>query len=123
MRGYIAFSSLLVISAVVLAAAVSVSLLSLSESQMGYSVRKGEQAFFFVEGCLEEALLRAKRDSSYNGGVLNFPEGQCTINIEKNLEDWKVTGQGSKDGHTREIEVQIRRACNQIYLYSWLEAE
>lgn len=121
--GYVAFSSLLVISAVVLVVAISVSLLSISEGQMGYAVRKGEDALFFVEGCLEEALLRAKKSSTYNGGLLNFPQGQCTIEIEKNGEDWTIVALGAKDGYTKKIEAKIRRACNQIKLNSWSEVE
>ena len=122
-RGYIAFSSLLVICTVVLAVSISVGLLSISESQMGYSMRKGTETLFFVEGCLEEALLRAKRSSDYNGGFLNFPEGQCTINIDKNDENWTVTALGSKGGYTRKMEAKVRRVCNQIELNSWLEVE
>ena len=122
-KGYIAFSSLLVISAVILAITVSVGLLGISESQMGHSVKKGEEAFFFVEGCLEEALLRISKNPSYSGGLLNFPEGQCTIDIQKNGEDWTVTASGSKDSYTRKVEAQIKRICNQTQLVSWLEIE
>jgi len=121
--GYIAFSSLLVISAVILAAAILVSLASISESQMGYSLRKGEETLFFVEGCLEEALMRAKESGSYEGGLLNLPEGQCTINISKDQENWTLLAIGSKGRHTRKVEAQIRRGCDQIELYSWSEVE
>ena len=122
-KGYIAFSSLLVISAVVLAITVSVSLLSISESQMGNAVKKGEEALFFIEGCLEEGLLRISKNPSYNGGLLNFPEGQCTINIQKDGEDWTVIASGLKDGYARKVEAKIKRICNQTELVSWLEIE
>ncbi|MBL7159118.1 hypothetical protein ISS85_01460 [Candidatus Microgenomates bacterium] len=122
-KGYIAFSSLLVISAVVLAVTISVSILSISESQMGYAVKKGEEALFFVEGCLEEALLRFSSNPLYNGGLLNFPEGQCTIVVQENSEDWTVVASGLKDGHARKVEAKIRRVCNQTELISWLEIE
>lgn len=122
-KGYVALSSLLVISAVVLMVVISASLLSLSEGQMGDSVRKGEEAFFFVEGCLEEALLRARDSSVYEGGVLNLPDGQCTIDIIKDDGNWTVTASGSKDGYQRSVEAQIRRGCDQIELISWQEVE
>jgi len=123
MKGYIAFSSLLVIAAIVLAAVLSLGLFSLGEVQMGYSIRKGEQALFFVEGCLENALLRAKESSGYEGGVLNLPEGQCNIIISKDQENWTILAIGSKQGYSRKVEAQIRRGCDQIELYSWQEVE
>lgn len=122
-RGYIALASVLVISAVVLVAAVSTGLLSLSESQMGYAVRKGDETLFFVEGCLEEALLRVRRSSDYAGGPLNLPEGQCTIDVTKVDSDWIIVATGSEGGHSRQIEAKVRRTCNQIELYYWLEVE
>lgn len=120
-RGYIAFSSLLIISVVVLAIGISVSLLSISESQMGYSKRKGEEVLFFVEGCMEDALLKA-RDQSFSGGILNHPEGSCTIIVEKNGNNWAITAIGSKDGFTRKIKAEITWGRRPT-LNSWVEIE
>ena len=120
-RGYIAFSSLLIISVMALAIGISVSLLSISESQMGYAERKGEETLFFVEGCMEDALLKA-RDQSFTGGILNHPEGSCTIVVEKNGNNWVITAIGSKDGFTKKIKTEITWG-RRLILNSWTEIE
>jgi len=121
--GYVALSSVLVIAAVVLVIGISVSLLSISESQMSLAEKKKEETIDFVESCLEDALLRINEDESYSGGTLSLPEGDCTINISQTGNDWTITAEGTLDGFTKTIEVQLERTSPTMALTSWQEIE
>ena len=81
-KGIIALISLLVIAAVTLAIGISISLLSISEINMGLKGSKSGQAFHLTDSCLEEALMRLKRDENYSGGNLNVTGGSCNIIVE-----------------------------------------
>src|SRR5579859_5860305 len=74
-NGYIAILTVLIISAVVLAIATTVSLLAIGEAQSGLSLFKGEDTLTFIEGCMEDALLKTRNSNGYAGGTITRPEG------------------------------------------------
>src|SRR5260221_5347286 len=89
--GYIAILTVLIISAVVIAIATTVSLLAIGEAQSSLSLFKGEDTLTFVEGCMEDALLKARNSNSYTSGSITRPEGTCTITVAKAGTTWTVT--------------------------------
>lgn len=120
-NGFIALSTVLIISAVALSVAISVSLLSLSEAQSSFTLMKGEDALQFVEGCAEDALLKAQADASYNGGSISRPEGTCTISITKLGNTWTMTATTTNQQYKRTIEAVFQRLPTGITLTSWRE--
>ena len=78
-QGFIAITSVLIISAVVLAITISVSLLSIGQGQAGLALTKGEDALSFVDGCADDALLKLRASATYAGGNITRPEGTCVV--------------------------------------------
>jgi hypothetical protein len=121
-QGYIAFVSFLIIAAVVAVVGITLSLLSISEAQMGLSERRGRYALYLVEGCMEDSLLSSYYSSAYNGGTRSYPEGSCTTTITKNGKDWILTASATNAGHTKSLEVKMNRD-REIIIESWKEIE
>ncbi len=90
-KGYIALSMVLIITAVVISIATTVSLLSIGEAQSGLALSKGEDALLFSEGCMEDALSKTRSNVNYTSGTITRPEGSCTITVSKVSGTWTVT--------------------------------
>ncbi|MBI2031893.1 MAG: hypothetical protein HYT08_04745 [Candidatus Levybacteria bacterium] len=76
-KGYLAISSIIIITAVVFVIAVTVSYLSIGEGQTALSLTKAEQKLNLQDSCAEELLLRLR--SNTNPVAVNLPEGDCNI--------------------------------------------
>lgn len=120
-RGYIALSSVLIISFVTLALTTSVALLSIGESQSSLALVKGENTFQFVEGCAEDAMIKSRVNNSYNGGTITRPEGTCSISISKAGNVWTLTATTTNTDYARTIQVVFTRNPTGITLTSWKE--
>lgn len=120
--GYVALSSILVIAAVVLTIGISVSLLAVSESQMSLAEKKKEETIDFVEGCVEEALLRLNKDGAIPTQIL-LPQGACDVIINSQSgNDWTFTTSGSVDNYKKSIQVSATRDT-EVGISSWAEVE
>ena len=120
--GYVALSSILVISVVILTIGISVSLLSISESQLSLAGKKKEETVDFVEGCVEDALLELNNGGSISSS-LTLPEGTCSVTIDSQSgSDWTFTVTGSVDNYTKSIQVSANRGST-VTITSWKEVE
>jgi len=124
--GFIAFTSLLVISVVTLAIAVSISLLGISEANVSLGFKKGQETLKVAEGCAEEALLRLRDNANYTDSSLNVGSGSCNISISGTGSDRTIditaTISGPPD-YVKKIQITAKRAGNSINLVSWQEIE
>lgn len=120
-RGYIAIISVLIIGAVVLAIAVTVSLLAIGEGQTSLALTKGEDALQFSEGCMEDAMLKALNNNSYVGGTITRPEGTCTITASKSSNNWTVTATSTATVYRRTIQAHFTRSGRSITITDWQE--
>lgn len=120
--GYVALASVLVIAAVVLTIGISVSLLSVSEGQMSLAEKKNEETVDFIEGCVEDALLRLNEDNAIPTQI-PLPEGNCDVTIDSQSgSDWTFTVSGSVDNYTKNIQAQMTRGST-VTITSWQETE
>lgn len=119
--GFIAFVSVLVVSAVVLAIGISVTLLSIGEGQTGLAQFKGEDTLSFVESCMEDALLNSRSSNTYAGGNITRPEGTCTVVVSKTSNVWTITTSTSATVYKRSIQTVVTRNGYGITLTSWKE--
>lgn len=119
-KGYIAFVSFLVVSAVVLVIGVTLALLGVSEAQMGLSEKRGHYALALAEGCAQDTLLTIYYDGGYGGGTKSYPEGSCTISVSKDDSSWTITTAATFSGHTKKIQVRMLRGKD-IRITSWKE--
>jgi len=120
-KGYLAISSILIISAVVLAVTISVSYLSIGEGQAALSQLKGEESRALIEGCLEDALSRFRKDPFYSGGTIVYPEGTCYVFASVNGSTYTFTAyNGISVPYYRLYQVSVNRDYL-ITLLSWSE--
>jgi hypothetical protein len=119
-KGYIAVLTVLIISAVVLTAATTVSLLAIGEAQSSLSLFKGEDAITFVEGCMEDALLKARNNNAYTSGTITRPEGTCTITVSKAGSTWTVTATTINTQYARTVQAVVTRSSF-LTITSWKE--
>jgi hypothetical protein len=124
--GFIAFSSLLIISAVVLAASMSISLLGIGQANSALGFMKGQEVLKIAEGCVEESLLRLRREADYLGGSLNLGSGSCTINVTGVGNQKTVDVVGTIVGppqFVRKIQITAKRLGNSINVINWTQIE
>lgn len=125
MRGFVAMSTVLILGAVVVVIAATVTLLSIGEAQSSLSLYKGEDNLNLVEGCVEDIMLKIRSDSTYSGNSISRPEGTCTITYNPGGNgpvNWDITlSTPSTSAYQRQIEVIFTRNPTGITLTSWRE--
>jgi hypothetical protein len=95
-RGFIALTSLVIISAIVLAISVGVSLRSTDGAKTGMEQEFSARALAAAHRCAEEALMRLKEDLQYGGG-------QSIIEMGESCDILPVAGSGNTN---RTVETQ-----------------
>jgi len=126
-RGYIALITVLIVMSVVLTTVSTVALFAIGEAQSGLALSKGEDALSFVEGCVEDAMLKARADANYSGGYIARPEGTCIITVISKVGSptvtWTMKAQTDTTvtKYNRIIEVVFNRSGTGIALTSWKE--
>ncbi len=118
--GFIAITSVLIISAVVLAITISVSLLSIGQGQAGLALTKGEDTLSFVEGCADDALLKLRASAGYAGGNITRPEGTCTVGVSTAGSVYTLTVSTSSTLYKRTVQVVTNRGSS-LTITSWKE--
>lgn len=122
MRGFVAISTVLILSVVVVSIATTTALLSIGEAQSGFSLFKGDDNLSFVEGCVEDVMLKIRSSSAYNGTSITRPEGTCSITyVTGGPTNWDVKVTSSTNTYQRTIEVVFTRNPSGISLTSWKE--
>ena len=119
-NGYIALMTVIIISAVVLGIATTISLLAIGEGQSALALSKGEDTLTFVEGCMEDALEKARNSNAYAGGTITRPEGTCNITVSKAGNVWTITVTQTATAYQRKIQTVVTRGVNLI-IASWKE--
>lgn len=122
--GFIAFTSILVISAVVLAIATSISLIGVGAAKNSLDFKKGQEALKLAEGCAEESLLRLRDDVNYVGGGLNVDSGSCTISVSGSGSDRVIDVEATITGppfFVKKLRLTVMRTGNSINLTDWQE--
>ena len=122
-KGYIAFTTLLIISAIVLLVGVTLTLLAVFQVQQSLSQELGSATFGLAEGCVEDALLASFSNDAYAGGTYNYPEGDCTVAVAKAGDNWVFTVDATTAAlYQKHLRVSILRGGN-IQILSWKQVE
>lgn len=123
-QGFIAFTSLLVISAVTLAIALSIPILGVTEANTSLGFAKGQEALKIAEGCNENALIRLRDSAIYTGGNHSVAGGSCSIAVSGSGSSRTITVTATASGkptYTKRIQTNIQRTGNSINITSWQE--
>lgn len=122
-KGYIAIVTVIILSAVTLGIASTVSLLAIGEAERALAVSKGEGSLQLAEGCAEDGLLRVQQSSSYNGGTITRPEGTCVITVSNNGGNWSLSATSTQSNYNRTIQVSFSRLVgSSIAISSWQDS-
>ena len=120
-KGYIALSTVLIICAVAIAITLTVTFLAIGELQSTFALNQGEMTLNLIEGCTEDALLKARASNRYTGGTINHPEGSCTVTILKSGTVWTMTASNVNGQFKRTIQTVFEKTDRKINLLSWKE--
>lgn len=129
-QGFIAFSTVLIIMVTTLIIASTVAYLAIGEIQSAFALYKGEDTVQFVEGCMEDALLKARASSTFGDPVgtpvnITRPEGTCVITVVSktgsNPTVWTMKATTLSTQYVRTIQVIFDRSVTVITLTSWKE--
>ncbi|MFA5051933.1 MAG: hypothetical protein WC544_02615 [Patescibacteria group bacterium] len=124
-QGYIALIALIIISAVTLAIALSMSSLGITETDTGLLRQQSAQAEQAAYSCLNEAYIQLMRNGSYAGGtVLDVPPGTCTIvSVSTPVPaDRIVTVSADVGGVQRQFIGRVTVSAAGLTLVAWQEA-
>ena len=118
--GFIALVTVLIIFAIALLIGLSVSLLSISEAQMGLKKAQSSQAYFLANLCAEQALIKLKENIDYSGGeTIEIGGGNCQIlPIEGN---WTIKTIANFQNQIKKIKIIISKVNPQMVISSWQE--
>ncbi len=76
---------IIIIGSALLIITTSALVVGLGERQIGYISQRGDEALALADGCLDEAKIRIRRNTSYGLGQgalpLSLANGSCTIQI------------------------------------------
>jgi hypothetical protein len=120
--GFVALIAVLMISAIVLALAITVSLFGASEIKMAFSENKSTQAFDYGESCLEEGVYRLKQSWANTSTSLLFDRGYCIINAVVSGSQATIDASGTAETQTDNYTRAIRMIINDDFdVVSWQE--
>ena len=124
-RGQTALVGVLIITAIILLLVMSVSYSSRQELGISTQETANRQATYLADSCLDEALVRLKRDDAYAGGNFSLFTGNCQISIAAQSDRRTISITARQGDNVRRLEAvaQVEREGNewQLKLESWRE--
>ncbi len=118
--GYVAIATVIVVGAILLTTGITVTLNSISQTQLSLAEHKKESALGRVEACVNDGLWKINKMNSLPGTIV-LPEGSCTATINSHTgSSWDVTFSGILDGYTKNIRIVVIKG-NIVTVSSWLE--
>lgn len=120
-KGVAALITIVIVAAAALIMAYSASLIGMGELDLGYTAQKGDEAFSFTDGCLNEAYHRLSSDPNYTGGSLSVSEGSCIISVTGSGNNRNIVVTGTVDEYHKKIQADIIFSGNNLTVTSWQE--
>lgn len=119
-QGYVAFMSILVISAILVTLSVVVTLTSINGLQTSQSRVLSGKTFNTVEACAEEALGYLQDVPSLPASVTT-PLLSCTVTVNNQVGGmWDFTVSGTLGGYAKSIRIEAERGVT-ISISNWQE--
>jgi hypothetical protein len=123
-KGVAALLTIVIVSASALIMAISSAYLSLGELDQGFSEGRGNEALFIATGCMDEALERLRKNSSYTGGNLTQSNGSCIISIATSgsISTTTVTA-STTSSYWKKLESVVTISSGVVSVNSWQEKD
>lgn len=122
-QGQVALITVIMITFALIGAGVVYNLSSLSNLQRAFQLSLSTQAFYLADGCLEEGLLRLRRDINYPGGNLSIGDGNCTIAITGSGNLKTVTVVGTVSNLVRKLQATVDASNQAAVLKTWQQIQ
>jgi len=125
-KGYIALTSILVITAVVVGIIISITYLSIGELKNSLTLKKGKEVYLLAYGCVEEGLLNIRNDVNYTGTTLNIGNGSCTIAVSGTSSDKAlsvIAEIGGPPRYVKKLNAEVKMTGNSVNILSIAEVE
>jgi len=120
MRGYIALTTVLIISFIILSVGLASSLLSVGQLQNSLSGKKYEQTINLLESCVEDSLIRLNKSMSIPS-LISIPGGTCSVTIDSQTGNtWIFTVSTNFDGYSKSIQIEAIRDTK-VSVVKWNE--
>lgn len=120
--GQVAFITVIVISAVVIAIGTAINLVGIGEAQMGSKHEQSTESLLVAESCLDEAFLRLQWDDSYGGTgdiTIDVGDDSCTLSISGSGNTRTVQAEAQVEETIKRIDTSI--TLSPFSVDSWLE--
>ena len=111
-RGFIGVVTVMTVSVITLALAVTSAYLSIDELIIASASDQSQRALHLADGCAEEGLYRVKLSSAYVGGTILFTGGSCTLVVSGSGSTRTVTSTVVLGSYTRVVQSQITLSQN-----------
>lgn len=116
----------LMVFLIMLAAAVIVvstsALIGVDVLTSGFSQQTSSDMILSAETCVEEAMIRLRRNNSYGGGSLAVGDAQCTINVTGTpCGACTIDVEAVGDSFTRNIEATVNVSGSSVDILTWEE--
>ena len=123
--GVAAIITVLIISAVVLTMAKSISFLGINELDISFLGNKSQQTLALAEGCAEEALRQLQIDENYivSGKELSVGSGSCTISVSTEASEKIIMINAVEGDYYKNLEIKININNGNIDIENWEEVD
>ncbi|MFH1632227.1 MAG: hypothetical protein ABIA47_04425 [bacterium] len=123
-KGAAALISILIFTALIALMAVSVGLMGLNNLEAGFSEQISTDVILSAESCVEEAMLRLTRNSSYAGGSLSVGEVDCDIVVTgAPCGNCTIAVEASREFYTRNIVADVAVSGLSVDILTWEEID
>lgn len=122
--GFILLITILIIGAIASAILSSLLLLSISSSQVSFSVQQSEAALAAAQGCAEYALLQLRNSPSYAGNEYRtMGNDRCEVLTIGGIgnNNRSLCTEGTSGDTIRRLEIAINQILPETKVYSWKE--
>lgn len=105
-RGSIALLSVLIISAILIIAVVSKAEIQSNSAQQHFNRFFQQSLYYSAEACIEDAIIKIERDSTFANGTLNVGEAVCEITVN-GINPKNVTINVSEQNYSQNFSAQV----------------
>lgn len=128
-RGVIGLFTVIILGIMVLSIGLVSSYAAQTELLMISSVDRGQYARQLASSCLDEALYRLKKDSSYSGGTVPILSSECQVTVGGSGNTRTITATATDGEAVKTLTVQAELRLNNggnarsWYVQSWEEVD
>jgi len=111
-QGAVLLITVIMLGAMLLIMGLSAAHIGQTEIIIAGQMDRGQHALTRAVTCVEEALYRLKRDSSYPGGSIDVGDVVCSVTITGTGDSRTITSAASSDIYTKTIRVEASSLKN-----------